>query len=285
LMRAVVAIKRWFAQFVAVTLYCAYKTIVGCDLKDSELDLAKILKLIKKSNKRPKRKKKTKQKKNEEKNKNSDGESLAALRNLVKALPKLMFEDLSLKRFRSSPGGDNVIDQDEDLNQPDRDQLLSGDTMRLLELYGLKIKDTVTDGNCMYDALCQQLEFVEELTIEIEDLRRKASALIKANRNQIKPYLTGKQSVKKLAKQVARNLSWNNDGGDIAAEIVATVLQRDIIVISPGRIDVRAPIGRLNTPARATVQSNGKALTIVYNGVDHYYSTVPIDKAKPDDRG
>lgn len=166
-----------------------------------------------------------------------------------------MFEDLSLERARSSPGGDAIASGGERGDESDDDPLGSGIVADLLQLHGLELRDTVTDGDCMYDALCQQLQLVEGLELDIQELRGKVSALIKANKRHLKPFLIRK-SVKALAREAAHLSSWNGESGDIAAQIVATVLQREIAVIHPQGVHVHRPIHRLKTSSKTTVPAS-----------------------------
>lgn len=137
---------------------------------------------------------------------------------------------------------------------------------------GLAIQETVRNGDCMYDAIRWQLGSVDGLNTTIRAIRAAVARLIRDNDDYFADFVADRD-VNAVAQQISRVQSWDNEGGDIAARVIATVLQRDVIVISPNGIDRRQPLAQLAVNQAARIGGGGGPLTIVYNGVDHYYST------------
>jgi hypothetical protein len=141
----------------------------------------------------------------------------------------------------------------------------------LLGQRGRGILETVEDGNCLYDAIRQQLVEEDGTDVDIVTLRERMVQLVAENQQYFAEFT--EEGVDDLVNQISQVRSWDNDGGDIAAEMIATILQRNVIVISPNGVDIRRPNQTLHTSAQSTIPGTATPLTIVYNGMDHYLST------------
>lgn len=193
----------------------------------------------------------------------------SVLQNITKNIPKSLLNPVDFRKVSNTSDKTNG----DHTGRVGKFHELDGTRIaEFLAIRGLSIRDTVKDGNCMYDAIRMQLHDVQGLTVSIATLRQKLSNLINDNAGHFAGFVSGRD-VATVANQISSTRSWNNQGGDIAAQSIATVLQRNLIVISPAGIDVRRPIGGLVTNGNSTVASNGTPLTIVYNGGNHYYST------------
>ncbi|HEY9670424.1 MAG TPA: DUF4157 domain-containing protein [Waterburya sp.] len=136
---------------------------------------------------------------------------------------------------------------------------------------GRGILETVEDGDCLYDAIRQQLLEEDGTDVDIDTLRERMVQLVAENQQHFADFT--EEGVDELIDQISQVRSWDNDGGDIAAEMIATILQRNVIVISPNGVDIRRPNQTLHTSVQSTIAGTGTPLTIVYNGRDHYLST------------
>jgi hypothetical protein len=205
-------------------------------------------------------------------------DSLEGLQAILEALPSTAFDEVSQGSRMPEPKGTAYGKTDFTARFGGHDKedgrLGSSQLGMFLALNHLRLQQTVTDGDCLYDALRLQLQQVQNLAVSTGALRAAVAALVNANAGTFAPFLTG--GVDTAIERIMTARSWNHEAGDLAAQVIATVLQRDVIVISPGGIDVRHPDLGLVRPAPALIQSNGQPLTIVYNGTDHYYSTSPL---------
>lgn len=135
---------------------------------------------------------------------------------------------------------------------------------------GLEIVDVVPNGNCLYLALVHQLQ-LQGIITDVTYLRERLTTLILNNPGhfgQFNPNLNA------LINSIMTNYNWNDPGGDIAAEAIATVLQQPIHVLTPGGLQIRQPINAVLNLANATIPA-GNPATIAYNGYNHYMSTRP----------
>ncbi|HKC63357.1 MAG TPA: hypothetical protein VKB86_06955 [Pyrinomonadaceae bacterium] len=144
--------------------------------------------------------------------------------------------------------------------------------LELLKARKLKPGPDIADGDCLFHAIRHQLHRLH-IQIDIQALRQRIVQLIAENQQYFAAF-TQEGSVDLLIQQIGTMRSWNNQGGDVAAEIIATVLQRDIVVVSPNGVDVRRPNNTLITSQFSTVnRGDGSPITIAYNGVNHYWAT------------
>ncbi len=205
-------------------------------------------------------------------------DSLEGLRGILDALPGTAFDEVSpLARTPASKQiafGKTGSTKHFGGHDKEDESLSSSQIGTFLSLTRVRLEETVTDGDCLYDALRLQLRQVQHLDVATDALRTAVAALVNANRVRFAPFLAS--GVDNAIRCIMTTRSWNNEGGDLAAQVIATVLQRDLIVISPRGIDVRRPDDTLVRPEPAMPQSNGQPLTIVYNGHNHDYSTSPL---------
>jgi len=205
-------------------------------------------------------------------------DSLEGLRSILGALPDTAFDDVSPELRAPAPKetafGKTDFSKRFGGHDKDDPSLGSSHLGMFLMMNRLRLEATVTDGDCLYDALRLQLHQVQHLDVATDALRTAVAALVDANRVRFAPFLAS--GVDNAIRRIMTTRSWDNEGGDLAAQVIATVLQRDVIVLSPRGIDVRHPDDSLARPETARIQSNGQPLTIVYNGHSHYYSTSPL---------
>ncbi len=191
------------------------------------------------------------------------------LQNITAKFPKEVFRKVNYKNVGKTSGSKRKNNSNRIGEYHELDGTRIAD---LLAMRGLSIRETVKDGNCMYDAIRLQLQLVQGLQVTVGELRQKLGTLINGNKHFFGNFINNRK-IRNVVNQISSTRSWNNEGGDIAALAIATVLQRNIIVISPDGINIRQPNNALAISGASTVASNGLPLTIVYNGNDHYYST------------
>lgn len=145
----------------------------------------------------------------------------------------------------------------------------------------LIIKKVKAKGNCFYDSAADQLVQVDGSAPSAMTLRGLIAQLILNNPDHFKVYVTGNQ-LNQIVEQILTNNSWRNMGGDFAPQLIATVLNRNVIIVQPNGPITITPIQGLNL-TNATYGSGGGALTITYDGIGHYDSTEPTKKDKVDE--
>lgn len=136
-----------------------------------------------------------------------------------------------------------------------------------LQRDGLVEYPIIGDGNCFYAAIVHQLEANRDLTYRKPQALREAlakhvasSGSDEALQSILRAHNT---SIGKVAANIRTNRSWNGLAGDIAPELTANLLRRQILIYHSG--------GILTLDPRQGAQSG--PLRIIYNGSDHYDST------------
>jgi serine/threonine protein kinase len=123
------------------------------------------------------------------------------------------------------------------------------------------------DGNCFYASVIHQLEASRDRTYRTPQALRNALAdqLARSGGDDTLQSIVRAHSttIGKVAANIRTNRSWNGLAGDIAPELTANMLRRQILIYHAGGVLTLDPRqGALGGPLR-----------IVYNGSDHYNST------------
>ncbi|WP_408014321.1 OTU domain-containing protein, partial [Saccharopolyspora elongata] len=141
---------------------------------------------------------------------------------------------------------------------------------------GLQIRDVAADGDCFYQSV------VDSVPQEEWD-RRGYARTVPGLRHALADYLLQDDShlsyfaalangddmqatlqLQEAAANIRKSRTWNNDGGDIAPQLVADLLDVNIKVIGPD--GVLSTQGTVDDGTRRTYY-------IVYNGTNHYMAT------------
>jgi hypothetical protein len=144
-----------------------------------------------------------------------------------------------------------------------------------LDPLGLREEYIKGDGNCFYEAILDQLLYHTRYRGDQNDIRRRVAQLILDNQAVFQVYTTG-TTLDTIVADILKSHSWNNQGGDFAPQLIATVLGRTVQIITPGGIRTITAIPGLTLNANNTLTIAAGAaspLTIVYDGHGHYNTT------------
>lgn len=135
---------------------------------------------------------------------------------------------------------------------------------------GRRVVRVAGDGNCFYNTVLNQLGG----GVNAVGLRGRIAQLIINNATHFQMFVAG-ADLNALVYDILTDFEWNNQGGDFAPQLVATVLGRRVTIVSPtGTIHINPIIG-LNLTG-IVIGPVGAPLVLAYNGVDHYDGTQQI---------
>lgn len=158
------------------------------------------------------------------------------------------------------------------LKDNDIDGLRNHSRQQHLQQAGLEIVPVKGDGNCFYTAILHQLNLAHGIVIDPATLRQRIAQLILDNQDHFRIYVAGNQ-LNRILNDILTDHSWRNAGGDFAPQLIATVLQRRVVIMQPQGPLVMDPIGGLVLNQNNTFIVGNRALAITYDGVAHYDST------------
>jgi hypothetical protein len=179
-----------------------------------------------------------------------------------------------------------------------------------LDHLGLELQYTVTNGNCMYDGVDQQLEE----SVGIGTLRKTLGAFLKneSNFEALKRYLENlleaadeevsrdffKRSgimeseevdaltvfALKIIDDIETDKKWDGIAGDLAPMLLPYILGRNVQVISPNGGNMTHTIGGesvapfgFKVVGGLQIGDGGKPIVLAYNGRSHYMGSKPKD--------
>ncbi len=138
----------------------------------------------------------------------------------------------------------------------------------------LELVQIPKDGNCLYHSVVHQLSLVEVNTT-VKELRGRLVILLNNNSVALTPFMAGRNA-NEVANDILENRSWNNQGGDIAGQLLATVIGQTIHVVTPNGVEDRTVNNELETND-AQIDGVNNPIVIAYNGYGHYWSTQEVD--------